>query len=91
MIRTSFNGIFTSKHKSLLSTQNLVKRNYQKLDDQLILTNGCRNAIEKKLVPNGKFLRISIQGGEGCGGFTYKFLAEKLETIGKDDLYGFFK
>ncbi|CAD8070847.1 unnamed protein product [Paramecium primaurelia] len=62
--------------KTLLST--LTKFNqfsYHTINDQIKLTDFCIQEIKRKQVtkfPN-KFLRLGVDGAQGCSGFKYSF------------------
>ena len=41
------------------------------------MTNACASQV-KKLCREDEFLRLTVEGGVGCGGFTYKFEISNL-------------
>lgn len=58
---------------------------YSKLKSEVLLTHKCEQILHKKKQANAnKFLRLSIEAGEGCEGFKYKFLFD--ETINDNDV-----
>lgn len=54
----------------------VVKRSFVKM------TQECAQQI-KKICSNDQFLRLTVEGGAGCGGFTYKF--EISNTLNTND------
>ena len=53
--------------------------------DNFSMTEECRIAIEKNLIPKGKLLRLGVMGGEGCGGFSYKFEVQENSLVEDSD------
>ncbi|KRX05903.1 Ribonuclease H-like domain [Pseudocohnilembus persalinus] len=52
---------------------------YSDIDGQVKLTDACKQELQRKIekLNNEKFLRLQVDGGEGCGGFVYKFKFDK--------------
>lgn len=58
---------------------------YSKLKSEVLLTNKCSEILHKKKSSNNiKFLRLTIEAGEGCEGFKYKFLFD--EALNNNDV-----
>jgi len=73
-----------SIHKSQLSrfTTSSMKLTENSLESEgLIITDACVNQM-KKVMKEGEFLRVTVEGG-GCSGFTYKMGFDK--KLNKDD------
>lgn len=53
-----------------------------KILEKISFTKNFYHAVENRLIEKGKYLRLDILPGEGCGGFTYEFQAtdEKLNS-----------
>ncbi|KAL4426761.1 hypothetical protein ABPG74_006539 [Tetrahymena malaccensis] len=59
----------------------IAKQNYfySILQDEIKLTENCIKMIKQKS-RNDKFLRLTVESGEGCGGFAYKFQFDNSVT-----------
>eukprot|EP01017_Pseudomicrothorax_dubius_P009943 TRINITY_DN13489_c0_g2_i1.p1 TRINITY_DN13489_c0_g2~~TRINITY_DN13489_c0_g2_i1.p1 ORF type:complete len:169 (+),score=34.43 TRINITY_DN13489_c0_g2_i1:47-508(+) len=55
------------------------------ITDEVSLTDRCWKKLEQKLggAREGSFLRIIVEGGEGCSGYKYVFKID--DTINEDD------
>ena len=46
----------------------------------LAVTAAFKRAVETRLHPQGRHLRLLVRAGQGCGGFTYEFAPEAFDT-----------